>query len=70
MPAPSAKSQHPEAWPASTYGYLRGVPDNKKLLSGTLPDNNLFHYYMVLKLTNRTASFSTINLSNLAKAAV
>ena len=39
-PAPSAESQHPEAWPASTYGYLRGVPDNKKLLSGTLPDNN------------------------------
>ena len=38
-PAPSSESQHPEAWPASTYGHLRGVPDNKKLLSGTLPDN-------------------------------
>ena len=25
MPAPSAECQHPEAWPASTYGYLRGV---------------------------------------------
>jgi len=41
-PAPSAESQHLEAWPASTYGHLRGVPDNKKLLSATLPDNNLF----------------------------
>ena len=56
-PAPSAESQHPEAWPASTYGHLRGVPDNKNLLSGTLPDNkellsgslldnNLFLHYM------------------------
>ena len=43
MPAPSAEIQHPEAWPASTYGHLRGDPDDKKLLSGTLPDNNLFH---------------------------
>ena len=42
MPAPSSECQHPEAWPASTYGHLRGVQDNKKLLSGTLPDNNLF----------------------------
>ena len=25
MPAPSAESQHPEEWPASTYGHLRGV---------------------------------------------
>ena len=25
MPASSVESQHPEAWPASTYGYLRGV---------------------------------------------
>ena len=24
-PAPSAERQHPEAWPASTYGHLRGV---------------------------------------------
>ena len=24
-PAPSSERQHPEAWPASTYGYLRGV---------------------------------------------
>ena len=32
--APSSESQHPESWPASTYGHLRGVPDNKKLLSG------------------------------------
>ena len=23
MPAPSAESQHPEAWPASTFGHLR-----------------------------------------------
>ena len=23
MPAPSSKCQHPEAWPASTYGHLR-----------------------------------------------
>ena len=38
-PAPSTEGQHPEAWPASTYGHLRGVPDNKKLLSVTLPDN-------------------------------
>ena len=35
------KSQHPEAWPASTYGHLREVPESKKLLSGTLLDNNL-----------------------------
>ena len=42
MPAPSTERQHPEEWPASTYGYLTGVPDNKKLLSRTLPDNNLF----------------------------
>ena len=25
MPAPSAERQHPEAWPASTYGHLREV---------------------------------------------
>ena len=24
-PAPSAERQHPEAWPASTYGHWRGV---------------------------------------------
>ena len=56
MPAPSAECQHPEAWPDSTYGHLRGVSDNKnllsrtlldnkKLLSGTLPDNNLFQFF-------------------------
>ena len=25
MPAPSSECQNPEAWPASTYGHLRGV---------------------------------------------
>ena len=35
-PAPSAELQHPEAWPASTYGYLRGV--SLKIVSA----NNLF----------------------------
>jgi len=59
-PAPSAESQHLEAWPASTYGHLRGVldnkkllsgtlPDNKELLSGSLPDNNLFQKNMMIK---------------------
>ena len=38
-PAPSAERQHPEAWPASTYGHLRGVPENNSLSSGTHPDN-------------------------------
>ena len=61
-PAPSSEYQHPEA--ASTYGHLRGIPDNKKLLSetlldnkkllsGTLPDNNLFlkyEFYATLNL--------------------
>ena len=31
MPAPSAESQHPEAWPASTYGHLREVLDSGAL---------------------------------------
>ena len=34
MPAPSAERQHPEAWPASTYGHLREVLD-----SGALNDH-------------------------------
>ena len=58
MPAPSAERQHPEAWPASTYGHLRGVSlkivpankvlfartvvENKVLFAGTVPANNLF----------------------------
>ena len=46
-PALSAERQHPEAWPASTYGHLRGVslkigPANKVLFAGTVPANNLF----------------------------
>ena len=46
-PAPSIESQHPEAWPASTYGHLRGVslkivPANNVLFAGTVPANNLF----------------------------
>ena len=28
MPAPSKERQNPEAWTASTYGYLRGVSIN------------------------------------------
>ena len=44
MPAPSAERQHPEAWPASTDGHLRGVslkidPANKLLFAGTVPAN-------------------------------
>ena len=47
MPAPSAERKHPEAWPASTYGHLRGVslkivPANKVLVARTVPANNLF----------------------------
>ena len=47
MPAPSAERKHPEAWPANTYGHLRGVsfkivPANKVLFGGTVPANNLF----------------------------
>ena len=46
-PALSAERQHPEAWPASTYGHLRGVslkivPANKVVFVGTVPANNLF----------------------------
>ena len=46
-PVPSAECQHPEAWPASTYGHLRGVsfktvPANKVLFGGTVPANSLF----------------------------
>ena len=46
MPAPNAERQHPEAWPSSTYGHLRGVsfkivPANKVLSAGTAPANNL-----------------------------
>ena len=45
-PAPSAERQHPEAWPASTYGHLRGVSikkvlANKVLFAGTVPANKL-----------------------------
>ena len=47
MLAPSAERQHPEAWPASTYGHLRGVNlkivlANKVLFAGTVPSNKLF----------------------------
>ena len=50
MPAPSSERKHPEAWPASTYGHLRGVslkivPANKVLFAGTVPANNLFVLY-------------------------
>ena len=38
-PAPNAERQHPEAWPVSTYGHLRGVPANKNLLTGIVPAN-------------------------------
>ena len=34
MPAPRAEPQHPEAWPASTYGHFREVLD-----SGALNDH-------------------------------
>ena len=38
--------QHPEAWPASTYGHLRDVnlkivPANKVLFAGIVPANNV-----------------------------
>ena len=46
-PAPNAERQHPEAWPASTYGHLRGVPANNYLLVVVVPANNLFlSFYM------------------------
>ena len=32
-PAPSSECQHPEAWPASTYGHLRGVSLTFKILT-------------------------------------
>ena len=46
-PAPTSERQHPEAWPASTYGHLRGVSlkivlANKVLFARTVPANNLF----------------------------
>ena len=46
-PAPIAERQHPEAWPASTYGHVRGgslktVPANKVLFAGSVPANNIF----------------------------
>ena len=30
-PAPSAERQHPETWPASTYGHLRGVSNYEEI---------------------------------------
>ena len=44
---PSAERQQLEAWPASTYGHLRGVSlkivqANKVLFAETVPANNLF----------------------------
>jgi len=58
-PAPSAERQHTEAWPASTFGHLRGVsrkivPANKVLFAGTVPENNLFvkfNFKFVSRLT-------------------
>ena len=40
-------NEQPEAWPASTYGHLRGVslkidPENKVLFARTVPANNPF----------------------------
>ena len=47
MQVPSAECQHLEAWPASTYGNLRGVSlkivlANNVLFAGTVSANNLF----------------------------
>ena len=53
MPAPTAERQHPEAWPASIYGHLRGYPQQNPYLqvlylqrtpkfAGTVPAFNLF----------------------------
>ena len=59
-PAPSAESQHPEAWPAR---HFRGVLDNKKLLSGTLPDNNLFLYIkLILEFLHNFAKMKETNI--------
>ena len=70
MPAPSTVHQHPEEWPASTYGQLRGVslkivPANKVLFARTVQANILFQYLnnnIVLSNTFFTDIFLIIRL--------
>ena len=40
----NSEYQHPEAWPAITYGHLRGV----SLICETVPANNLYKYEKVI----------------------
>ena len=53
-PAPSAEPQHPEAWPASTYGHLRGLSPkivlaNKVLFARIVPANQIFLYSLQIR---------------------
>ena len=52
-PAPSAERQHPEAWPATTYGHLRGVSPK------IVPANNLFELFNKFSFTFGVYKFKT-----------
>ena len=51
MPAPSAESQQPEAWPASHYRHLRESADLENQLIYTLIKNKLLQYFIKLRPT-------------------